>query len=852
MCAYRDASVPQWEILSDSLSSSAQSNEGSESERMGRAVNYPLPKRKAALPPVERPQKFARTDTSRRPGMPSVEPRAPSNLSNVLESRPSAASPSDMKRGKKKVVLTRRRELVHSLLRLAPAAGTSNGVPSRPRDAGTHSEVKRLGNPRDVIVLSSDDDTPSFGNASNPIVLDSDDEAESRPKAHVPAVASFLDAVQSMSPPSNSHMKSSTRSEVLAGPHSSPQRGSSPPMSSESEDGVLAVLTTAHGDNAVKEMSPLPGQTYKATTPEQPLPPPHPNTHPVMRVDSPSPSTHLITVEAKAKIQPTPQSPEYHPKAEVTTPQPEGERPSPLLSPSLMNSVPQIDGTSHSSTTTHVSVFSSPSRQRETPAGSPAGSPHVTVRGTLYSGPSGLWKNFFQAATAKPVSAPGSPRDILPQKEEQLKERSRALRAELPGNVVSLTRASLPSENPVGIKPGVVEPDSPGSSENSVTPNGKSKSSVFATDIRPPSQYGKSIDLPVIRYTPARTMLEFPQKVYYTRDIPHAVQDLMNTMDAHYRRSIMAKDMFEAVIIENTFEDEPNAPHISIINDVDGDQEVTPAWEFHYSNRIWHSDDVPPPDLVNLRGCDCEGHCDPKSLTCSCLKRQKEYSDDIPGFIYDEKGRLKRQGYPIFECNDLCGCLDDCRNRVIQRGRQYTVNIRKTTNKGWGIFAGRQKIPKGSFIGIYAGELLTERETEERGKIYNKVGKTYLFELDFYYLRKSAGDGAHGAQDDEEWQAKYVMDAYHAGNFTRFLNHSCDPNCAPNACYINEGNIDKPLVALFTRRDVLPWEELCFSYSGYESDDENEESENVRANNGDAVYAKCLCGAKRCTGFMFN
>ena len=51
-------------------------------------------------------------------------------------------------------------------------------------------------------------------------------------------------------------------------------------------------------------------------------------------------------------------------------------------------------------------------------------------------------------------------------------------------------------------------------------------------------------------------------------------------------------------------------------------------------------------------------------------------------------------------------------------------------------------------------------------------------------------------------------------------NHSCDPNCAPNACYINEANIDKPVVALFTRRDVLPWEELSFSYTGYDSDDE--------------------------------
>lgn len=41
-----------------------------------------------------------------------------------------------------------------------------------------------------------------------------------------------------------------------------------------------------------------------------------------------------------------------------------------------------------------------------------------------------------------------------------------------------------------------------------------------------------------------------------------------------------------------------------------------------------------------------------------------------------------------------------------------------------------------------------------------------------------------------------------------------------NACYINEANLDKPFLALFTRRDVLPWEELSFSYSGYDSEDE--------------------------------
>lgn len=45
-------------------------------------------------------------------------------------------------------------------------------------------------------------------------------------------------------------------------------------------------------------------------------------------------------------------------------------------------------------------------------------------------------------------------------------------------------------------------------------------------------------------------------------------------------------------------------------------------------------------------------------------------------------------------------------------------------------------------------------------------------------------------------------------------NHSCDPNCKILACYIDDADVNKPLLAVFTTRDVEPWEELCFSYYG--------------------------------------
>lgn len=61
-------------------------------------------------------------------------------------------------------------------------------------------------------------------------------------------------------------------------------------------------------------------------------------------------------------------------------------------------------------------------------------------------------------------------------------------------------------------------------------------------------------------------------------------------------------------------------------------------------------------------------------------------------------------------------------------------------------------------------------------------------------------------------------------------NHSCDPNCAIIAVYINEANIEKPLLAIFTQRDVEPYEEICFSYMGNvdDSDLDSDSDDDVR------------------------
>lgn len=78
-------------------------------------------------------------------------------------------------------------------------------------------------------------------------------------------------------------------------------------------------------------------------------------------------------------------------------------------------------------------------------------------------------------------------------------------------------------------------------------------------------------------------------------------------------------------------------------------------------------------------------------------------------------------------------------NRVIQRGRAPTTKLElvKTVSrhrlictsaddqklKGWGVQA-KDKIPQGTFIGVYAGEVITEEEGEIRGELYSEIGRT--------------------------------------------------------------------------------------------------------------------------------
>ncbi|KAH7107900.1 SET domain-containing protein [Auriculariales sp. MPI-PUGE-AT-0066] len=303
--------------------------------------------------------------------------------------------------------------------------------------------------------------------------------------------------------------------------------------------------------------------------------------------------------------------------------------------------------------------------------------------------------------------------------------------------------------------------------------------------------------------------------------------------------------------------DEPHADlekiRITVENQIDA--EPCPPFEFHYTNSLVYGNNVHRGEPARLKGCGCEGGCKPDSKTCACLRTQNMYWKIFgfaAGFNVDAEGCVVDPGFPIFECNEACGCDETCMNRVVQRGRQYSVVIRKTLRKGWAR----------SYLGIYAGELITLNESDHRGDIYDIFGRTYQFTVDFWYLqqgyrriiRRIREGGAPGAFDaDETIFPTFCVDAFHVGNFTRFLNHSCDPNCVVVAVHINEPHIYKPFMCLFTNKALKAGEEFTFNYGGAQGgDDQPRQKKKGRGKkNGGLKDKACHCGASKCTGRFF-
>ncbi|KAL2236981.1 uncharacterized protein LOC105164786 [Sesamum indicum] len=255
-----------------------------------------------------------------------------------------------------------------------------------------------------------------------------------------------------------------------------------------------------------------------------------------------------------------------------------------------------------------------------------------------------------------------------------------------------------------------------------------------------------------------------------------------------------------------------------------GDEKPPP---FNYTSKMMYPDWFNP---IPPAGCQCTGRCT-DSKKCRCAVRN---GGEIP---YNRNGALVETKPLVYECGPHCKCPPACYNRVSQRGIKFQLEIFKTESRGWGVRP-LTSIPSGSFICEYAGELLEDKEAEQ------KIGNDeYLFDIGQNYGDSSLKSEDQASSVEHIEEVGYTIDAAQYGNIGRFINHSCLPNLyAQNVIYDHDDR-KMPHVMLFAMDNIPPLQELTYHY--------NYSVDQIRDSDGNIKVKKCYCGTAECTGRMY-
>ncbi|XP_050527182.1 uncharacterized protein LOC126897539 isoform X2 [Daktulosphaira vitifoliae] len=194
---------------------------------------------------------------------------------------------------------------------------------------------------------------------------------------------------------------------------------------------------------------------------------------------------------------------------------------------------------------------------------------------------------------------------------------------------------------------------------------------------------------------------------------------------------------------------------------------------------------------------------DPNVL-CDCTYTKEDWLEGKPGCGEGCLNRLLN-----IECGSGCSLKSLCTNKQFQNKQFKRTQIVKTEDKGYGVCA-LEDISKGSFVDEYVGEVIDQHEMIRRMKKRLYKNNNYMVQL----------------KHDE------VIDATCKGNITRFINHSCEPNCIAEKWHV----LGESRMGFFSSKNIKKGEEITFDYSFQIF--------------GDAAQQKCYCGSSKCRGYI--
>ncbi|KAF1975077.1 SET domain-containing protein [Bimuria novae-zelandiae CBS 107.79] len=216
----------------------------------------------------------------------------------------------------------------------------------------------------------------------------------------------------------------------------------------------------------------------------------------------------------------------------------------------------------------------------------------------------------------------------------------------------------------------------------------------------------------------------------------------------------------------------------------------------------------------------------PKKFPYYCEGTKRQRAGTLVPFYLDSRN-------PIYECNDNCRCGLFCRNKNVQFGRQVEVEIFKTpNNRGWGLRC-KEALHMGQFIDTYRGEVITDEEATRREEAGGMMKASYLYQLD-----------KHAETEGLTKEEMYVVDGEFMGGPTKFMNHSCQPNCRQYTVSYNKHDHKVYDLAFFAIRDIPADEELTFDYLDKEEEDAEEDAPKGAV--------PCLCGAAKCRKWLWQ